>query len=146
MTSEQTRQGQFLRFGAVGIVNTLIDFGVLNLLVLFLASPVGWGLLLCNAVAFCCANLNSYVGNKYWTFSDDRRATLGQYASFLWVSLIGLALNSLLLWCLVDLLPPESLAGSYLWLNLSKVVATAANLVWNFYAYRSRVFVQTVRP
>lgn len=122
---------QFLRFGMVGVVNTLIDFGVLNALMLFLDSPGGVKLLGCNAVAFACANLNSYVANRTWTFAGYRKASVTEFGAFLLIAFTGLLINSLILWLLTGGVP-----ASLLHLNLAKAAATGVSLVWNFCGYR----------
>lgn len=122
---------QFLRFGVVGAVNTLIDFAVLNGLVLLFNRPVGIALLGCNAAGFVCANLNSYFANRSWTFPNQSSASLGQFSAFLSIAFIGLLINSALLWTLTGGSPTS------LWhLNLAKAAASAVSMVWNFSGYR----------
>lgn len=73
---------QLMRFAMVGLLNTLIDFGVLNGLLWLDGYPVNWKLLLYNAVAFTVACGNSYFCNKFWTFGDRRPSTLHQVGLF----------------------------------------------------------------
>lgn len=73
---------QFMRFAFVGILNTLIDFGVLNGLLWLNGYSVGRWLFLFNSLAFILASGNSYLWNKYWTFGDERPATLSQVGLF----------------------------------------------------------------
>lgn len=122
---------QALRFGVVGMVNTLIDFGVLNALLLMSGRTDDEGLLLCNAVAFLCANLNSYFANRTWTFSGHTEASLAEFCSFLCIAFFGLLFNSLVLWLLTSGLPP-----SLLTINLAKAGATGVSMIWNFCGYR----------
>lgn len=122
---------QFIRFGSIGLINTLIDFGLLNVLAWFLGRPGGTGLLIINAVAFAGASLNSYLCNRRWTFSAAGEATAGEFGCFLLIAGAGLLINSLLLWLLTAGLPV-----SWLQLNLAKGVATAASMGWNFAGYR----------
>jgi dolichol-phosphate mannosyltransferase len=122
---------QLLRFGTVGIVNTLIDFAVLNALVILLAHPTGSLLLVCNAVSFISASLNSYFANRTWTFSGNRSASVGEFGVFLAISLVGLLLNSAVLWLLTGGTPT-----SLVHLNLAKLAASAVSMGWNFFGYR----------
>ena len=128
-----------IRFGAVGGVNTLIDFGILNLLMWMTEITGGSGLLLCNAVAFVVASLNSYLMNKEWTFEEEAKGSSGQYALFLAFSTGGLAINSGVLY-LLTALPPGEAFSPILWANGAKAGATAASMVWNFLTYRRFVF------
>jgi len=128
-----------IRFGAVGGVNTLIDFGILNLLMWTTGVKAGGGLILCNAVAFIAASLNSYLMNKGWTFEDGSKGSPGQFALFLAFSAGGLAINSGVLYLLTTL-HLEVTSSPILWANGAKAVASAASMVWNFLTYRRFVF------
>lgn len=131
MRNELKEGARLWRFGLVGILNTLVDFGLFNLLVLLLADPSGAALLACNAVAFLAANLCSYACNRSWTFALTGSASLREYSAYFGISLVGLLLNTLALWLLTG-----GAAESYLQLNLAKAGATAVSMVWNFCGYR----------
>lgn len=131
---------QFIRFAMVGFLNTLIDFGVLNGLLWLDGYPVGWKLFVFNALAFTLASGNSYILNKQWTFGDSRASTLSQIGLFFFLTSIGLLINCTVVYLLT--LPSLSSASvsSVVWVNLAKVAATIASLVWNFCSYRCWVF------
>jgi putative flippase GtrA len=131
-----------VRFGVVGVFNTLIDFSVLNLLLALFGVTTGWPLVLCNAAAFLAASLNSYLLNKNWTFQQKGRATLRQYLVFLGLAAGGLIINSLVLYLLATGLTRPSWLSPVLWINVAKAAATVASLVWNYLACRYVVFGQ----
>ena len=131
---------ELIRFGAVGFINALIDFSVLNFLLWMFQVHSGSPLLVCNICAFCCANINSYFWNKSWTFRHKGRLTFSEYSRFFWLSLVGLALNSLVLMIMVEVFAPLRLEDTLLWVNFAKIVATLVSLSWNFFAYRCIVF------
>lgn len=134
---------RIVRFAAVGFVNTLIDFSIFNLLLALFAVTGGRGLLLCNAMAFLAASLNSYFLNRKWTFAQKDAATLRQFLMFFTLTAGGLLVNSVVLYLLVAGLPQPSGLRSALWVNAAKAAATAASLVWNYLAYRHVVFGET---
>ena len=119
------------RFCVIGVLNTLVDFALFNLLVLLLALPDGLALLACNAAAFLAANLCSYFCNRSWTFTKSNPASLREYAAYLSISLVGLLLNTLVLWLLTG-----GVVESFWQLNLAKAGATVVSLTWNFCGYR----------
>jgi putative flippase GtrA len=129
-----------VRFGVVGVANTMIDFAVLNLLLALFGVTRGWPLVLCNAAAFLGASLNSYFLNKKWTFAQKARASLRQYLVFLALALGGLAINSVVLYLLATGLSRPSWLSPTLWINVAKAAATVASLVWNYLACRYVVF------
>ena len=122
---------QFLRYGVVGVINTLIDFAILNAAVILLDHPAGLMLIGCNAAGFLFANLNSYFGNRYWTFAGHRAASVREFMGFLGIAFGGLLINSAVLWLLTGGAP-----ASLIHLNLAKIVATIVSMGWNFLGYR----------
>ena len=131
MRIELSNGRKLWRFGVVGVFNTLIDFALFNLLVLLLSRPDGLALLACNATAFLAANLCSYFGNRSWTFAKSTPASLKEYAAYLAISLVGLLLNTLVLW-----LATGGVVESFWQLNLAKAGATVVSMGWNFLGYR----------
>lgn len=131
---------QVIRFGAVGFLNTLIDFGMLNLLVLIFGATAGPPLVLCNVMAFAAASLNSYLLNKKWTFSEQSGSSLRQYLFFAAFAIGGLAVNSLVLYLLSTGLTRPSQLSPVLWVNMAKAGATAGSMTWNYLACRYIVF------
>ncbi|HEX5078773.1 MAG TPA: GtrA family protein [Geminicoccaceae bacterium] len=101
---------QYARFGTIGLGATATN----ALLFVMLVELAGLAPLLANAVAFCVAVLVSFHGHFHWTFpraaarpaerADDRRQRRAALARFVVVALIGLALNSLAIWAVVDLM------------------------------------------
>jgi putative flippase GtrA len=70
--------GRLVRFGVVGLSNTILTLAVFALLTAEGApSPVA------SAVAFCAGAANGYVLNRSWTFRGSRRGpgTLVRYAA-----------------------------------------------------------------
>lgn len=131
---------QFMRFAIVGVSNTLIDFGALNGLLWLNGYPVGRQLLLYNALAFILASGNSYLLNKHWTFGDGRPATLSQVGLFFLLTSIGLLINCTVIYLLTCSGWFSLEVMTVVWVNLAKVAATLASMVWNFYSYRWWVF------
>jgi putative flippase GtrA len=132
---------QFLRFGCTGLLNTAVDFGTLNLLVLLAGVYSGVGLVPFNVVAFAAASLNSFTWNKLWTFGRRERGPLGrQFGAFCTVALSGVVLNTLILWAITTLVPRPFGLSPVAWLNGAKLAASASGTLWNFLWYRGWVF------
>jgi putative flippase GtrA len=87
---------QWLRFAAVGVVNTLLSLGVYAVLVW-----LGLHYLVASSLAFAVGVVNSYALNRRWTFrSRDRRAP--EALRFVAVQAVGLGVDVGLLYLLVD--------------------------------------------
>lgn len=122
--------GQFLRFGVVGVVATAIDYLVLMLL----SQVVGWDPVPSSAISFSVSLVFNYLASMRFVFS--RREGLSrrrEFVIFAVLSLIGLFLNSAIMWAGTGLAGDGALA-----VTASKVVATAVVSVWNF-ASRKRL-------
>ncbi|HSH17893.1 MAG TPA: GtrA family protein [Candidatus Saccharimonadales bacterium] len=134
----------FLIFCAVGAVNTLVD------LVLYVVLKAhGLPVFAANTLSTSAALAVSFLLNKRFTFDDrsrDRRAII----PFLIVTLGGIwILQPVIIYAvqpLFELGMVSDLLGRYYGDSqttqnvLSKLAASGASLVWNFYLYRRFVF------
>lgn len=64
--------GELARFGSVGAIAYVVDVGVFNLLRFGPGEVLGHKPITAKVVAVVVAMVVSYVGNRYWTFSDRR--------------------------------------------------------------------------
>lgn len=109
---------QFLKFGTVGIFNTLITIVTFAVLVY-----IGLNYILANIFAYALGVLNSFYWNKNWVFkakSDSNKLLL----KFITVNLVTLIINTSILYFLVNLLSLNT--------YLSQIIATGIGLIFNF--------------
>jgi len=118
-------------FSFVGIINTLIDFGIHNLLILIFGLRDLKIQLQYEAVAFITANLVSFLMNSGVTFRAK-----GNYLSFFAVSLVALLSSLSVFYAVGHLFKIETVAG----INLIKLAAVAVSFVINYFGYRYIVF------
>ena len=128
-TSSNKEIERFSRFLAVGAVGTLLDFSLLTLLKL-----AGLPTLLANSLSFTAGLVNNFTWNRLWTFGDaiqpDWRRQLIQFTA---VSLVGLALNNLIVLSLEGIF--GTMLGQPDWGYLpAKVIATGVVVFWNYFA------------
>jgi putative flippase GtrA len=119
-------QKSFLRFCAVGLVNTLIDFGLFALLYY----SAGWPLLGAHGASFSAATANSYVLNRKWTFGEAAGSHRRQFPKFIAVACVGLILSAGVIYLLKNLM--------VVW--LAKICAIGAGIAWNYCGTRFLVF------
>jgi len=129
-TLNNKKYKSIIRFGCVGCLNTMFDFGVFSLLNSFF----GLNYVISQIVSYCSGTLNSYLCNKFWTFNDTKtnKKTKKEIFQFivvnsasLCVSLIGLSI----------LMKDNSLNPFF-----SKIIAIVLAQVVNFLGYRFWVF------
>jgi len=134
---------QLSKFGAIGIFNTSIDFGILNLFSLVTGATTGIIIGGFNIPGQILAVTNSYLWNKYWVFrSSGQHRQEQDLVKFLAVTITGLILNSaLVVIATTYVTPPFDLSGAA-WLNVAKIFITLFTLIWNFLGYKFFVFVR----
>lgn len=132
---------QFSKFVAVGLLNTGLDFLVLNLEMMMTGITSGPAMFILNSVSFSVATMNSYFFNKYWTFQDKEKAQEGsKFSLFLTVSIIGVVINGSIVYAVTTFVPPMFGLSETLWANFAKAAATGVSLFCNFIGYKFIVF------
>jgi putative flippase GtrA len=121
---------RFLKFMVVGTIGFVVDFGTLNLLHLVFGLPV----LTSNAISFSLAVLSNFAWNRLWTYPESRsKPVSGQLPQFALVNVVGLGINTVVLWALT---PPFTAMVGELGYNIAKGIATIIVLFWNFFVNR----------
>jgi len=128
--------GQAASFATIGVVNTLVDFGVFLLAITFLTSS----LVAANVLSWTVAVTGSYVMNSFITFAREsgRRLRTQAYLAFVGSGIAGLIANTatLLIAAKLLLLP----------VVLAKVLAIGASFLVNFSLARFVVFRPRATP
>ena len=128
---------RFFKFLVVGTIGFLVDFGTLA----FLVEVAGLVPVLANTFSFSAAVISNFTLNRYWTYPDSRsKRRRVQIIQFAVVSLIGLAINNLILvalehpfGALLAAVGAPAAIGGYI---PAKMVATVVVLFWNFFINR----------
>jgi putative flippase GtrA len=111
---------KFLKFCVVGFSGMLIDFGTTWVL----KEKVKINKYIANSCGFILAASSNYFWNRIWTFHSQSEQITFEFLSFFSISILGLALNNLILWLLSDKLKLN--------FYLSKVFAIGMVTLWNF--------------
>lgn len=128
---------QVVKFGEVGVLNTVIDMGVLNLLVWLTGITSGFALIPLNTISFLSAATNSYYWNKFWTFAASAR---GKFWQFLAISIIGWGINTGIVFVGTTYFANLTLFSAGAWVNIMKLAAIIFSMAWNFVGYKFIVF------
>jgi len=131
---------QFAKFGAVGTLNSFIDFGVLNLLIFLFGIESGLWFSIFKAISFLCATTNSYFWNRYWTFESSNKPKVSEAAKFYTIAIIGAFLNiSVASFIFSGVSRPEFISVN-LWANVAALGGILSAFIWNFLGYKFIVF------
>ncbi len=131
---------QFGKFAAVGTLNTLLNFAVLNLFILTTGIAKGWWYSAFAIVAFLVATTNSYFWNKFWTFQSTLSVTGTEYLRFALFTLGGALLNAGAASLIVNVMGAPAGVSANLWANVGGLGGVLASFLWNFLSYKLVVF------
>lgn len=127
---------QIAKFIAVGVSNTAIDWGILNLLLVPLGLATGL-YALSKAISFAIATLNSFFWNKFWTFQEKEAKQTGrEVVLFYLFTAVGLAINVAVA-TFLKIVGPDTKFWAGI---LAPGFATLISAVWNFLSYKLVVF------
>ncbi len=140
---------QIIKFGAIGIMNTLIDY----LLFALFFSICNFDKSLAQVFATLIAMTNSYLLNRYFTFGKKGSVKVGEMWKFIIVNLVSMGVTIILLSLFYDVLHLERLANHLLGavsvpfkltgdlaVIFCKILATPFSLAVNFLGNRLWVF------
>ncbi len=128
---------QFVKFGIVGVSNTLLSY-VLNILVLLALAPfkLSWDYFAANIVAFVISVAWSYFWNNKYVFKAENgekrsvwKTLLKTYISY---GFTGLILANVLSWVWVDVIGISKFIAPLLNLIISVPVNFILNKLWAF--------------
>lgn len=138
MNRESLRQ--FLRLGMVGGMNTVVDFGIFNVLLLLLPDE-RWEPSVAVTISYIAATAFSYVLNRRWTFElDGTWGSSRETGAFYIVNTIALAATLAIVEGAQVLWGPLTV----LQLNLAKFAAVIVILFPKYAGYRDLVFRRSI--
>ena len=111
---------QLFKFGIVGFIAFLIDYGVLY----FLTSIVGINYLISSAISFIISLIFNYIASIKFVFDVGHKQTKKDVILFVFLSCIGLGINEVIMYIGVD-----KFKINYM---ITKIAATAIVMVYNF--------------
>jgi putative flippase GtrA len=118
---------QFMKFGIVGISNTLLTLAVYTLLL----KVFGVWYLAASAIGFIAGTINSFLLNRRWTFRGHVGDALTPVRWTI-VQCAGLGINEGLLYLFVDAAHVDKLVGQVAATAVVTVTTFAGNRAWTF--------------
>jgi len=121
---------KFFRFCVVGLSGMVIDYGATYLG----KEKLKINKYLANGIGFLLAATSNFFFNKFWTFGDNSPDELTQYSKYLSFALIGLGINTLIIYLLIN-----KRNMNFYW---AKLIAIGIVVIWNFIANYNFTFLQ----
>lgn len=112
---------QFAKFGVVGVIAFVIDYGLLILL----TEVFGVNYLVSATISFTASVVFNYIASMRYVFSHkEGMSRRKEFVIFVVLSVIGLLINNGFLWLGSDILNIDY--------RITKIVVTGIVMVWNF--------------
>ena len=112
---------QFMKFGVVGVIAFVIDYGLLA----FCTEILQVNYLVSATIGFTVSVVFNYLASMRYVFTHkEGMSRRREFVIFVILSVIGLIINNAIMWAGVELV-----GGHYL---VVKFFATAVVMVWNF--------------
>jgi len=96
MTIDKAFILKFIKFGTVGSVSFMIDFGTTY----FLKEKLKFNKFVANTLGFLISALFNFTCNRLWTFDGGNGDLAAQFSKFISIALFALLLNSLMIYIL----------------------------------------------
>lgn len=112
---------QFMKFGIVGVIAFLIDYGLMVALTEFFGVPY----LISNTISFTVSVVFNYVASMRYVFERrDDMSRRREFIIFVVLSIIELILNDLFMWLFVSVW--------FIDYRIAKIIVTVLVAIWNF--------------
>jgi len=124
---------EFIRFGIVGFFNTLIDYGVMNILMFVLKINQGSGFITIKTFSIVLSVVFSYYANLLWTFKL-KKGNKEQLIKFVVLSVITIGVNVWIAGYMVDNINVSF--DKYLWANIASLIGAVVAIVMRYFGSR----------
>ena len=112
---------QLMRFGIVGVLAFIIDYGLLYIL----TEKIGVYYLESSLISFGVSVIFNYIASVLWVFDvDKKKSKVKNFIIFIVLSVVGLGINQLLMWFGVDKI--------HIYYMIVKLFATGVVMIFNF--------------
>lgn len=118
---------QFLKFGIVGVSNTLISLIIYYTLVYFKCNYI-----IANAIGFIISVLNAYYWNKHYVFKNKNQSKLKEIIKVYFSYGITFVLSTVLLYEMVDVLHVSKYIAPIINLCITVPLNFILNKLWAF--------------
>lgn len=131
---------QIWKFGIVGIIAFLIDWGIFNIILIVGSSLYGetlvsqqWYTAMATTLGFTVSVIFNYIASmKYVFVHKENMNKVHEFLIFLILSIIGLGINNLVVWFFAHAIEWPFQMSILLKDNIAKIIATCVVMVWNF--------------
>jgi dolichol-phosphate mannosyltransferase len=120
---------EFVKFGIVGGIGTLVNIAILYLL----TEKAGVYYLISAIFSFIVAMSSNFILNKFWTFKENIKWEIGKkYFQFVLVSISALLVNLFFLYIFTEIFGIYYIISQILAIGISLIINFLGNKIWTF--------------
>ncbi len=147
---------RFIKFAFVGLIGTVIDLAISNLLMKYVfhvsRDNEGLPVLIASMIGFTIAVFSNFIWNRYWTYPDSRsHSVIRQLIQFFAVNMVGLLIRAVIVgllavpFTLLVARLPDSFLTSFsisadseaqIGGNMAIIGSVGVVMIWNFFVNR----------
>lgn len=131
---------QFMKYGCIGVLNTLLMAGIFNLLIFITGITTGGMVVLFSFITFCIVLVQSFFLNKIWVFKQNEGSTHRRFLNFFLVSASVALINLGVVHLIVNVIGAPTGISTHVWANVAILVTIFVSVIGNFTGYKLIVF------
>lgn len=125
----------------VGVLATLIDLKVFNLLIGFFGLELAIVTGVSKGISFLISVSVKFIGNKYWAFEKTQKEGIKEeFLRFLTITFIGLLIDVASFFYFSKIMGSQFGLSFDIWVKISVVLAAIIAAAWHFLSYKFIVF------
>ncbi len=129
------------KFFLIGVLTTLFDLGIMNILLLVFGQASGWTYNIMKGFSFLAATIAKYWGNKFLAFEKkEGKEIKKEFTQFFAVTLLSLLINVGVASFVVNTVGPQFGINQTIWANIGAIIASIIGSFGNFIGYKFIVF------
>lgn len=133
--------GQFVRYGVVGITNTLVFLAAYAICV-----HLGVWYIAASAIGYTAGSINGYILNRRWTFRAGHLSHTTSAGRYTVVQIVAALANLGLLYVFVDGLGANRIVGQVIVIVIVQLLSFLAHRAWSFAHRHEEVGEAEVSP
>lgn len=136
---------QFIKFGVVGVIGAVVDFGTYNIMTRLLGwtdiyHVFGYEIIAANLVSVFLAIVSNFLLNKYWTFRDTDEKVVQQWSKYFALNFTTFIFNQILTSFFAFRVPLVAIIFGSQKDNIAKALAIGIILFVNFAGSKFLIF------
>ena len=118
---------RIIKFVIVGCLNT-----ALNWYLFYLLNSIGVYYIISTIIAYSISVVHSYIWNSKWVFESKSKDKRKSSFKFIVLNLIGLLINSILMYVSVEIFSLEKMIGLIITTVIVMIINYVGNKLWTF--------------